>query len=271
MPHHILRAAIALIVMSGLWLGPALAATLPEPAQLKARIGLAPVPVEVYEPHLSTQQGPVKRSYLAYRFEVIADLVFGPMWRDGADTVEFRALDGYVSRIPIADFLAHKAYLAVGLTDDGPFTVDNLRQNETDVALGPYYLIWENIDDAEIFSRGPSIWPYQVAEILRVNTSDAPLRPAGLDPALEPAVDLAKKHCLNCHKLNGFGGNKAPGDLAALAQALNDETFRSRVLEPQLVQPNTTMPPLSRELPDQERERILKLLRAYLLKMPGEG
>ena len=140
MPNHILRAAIALIVMSGFWLGSALAATLPDPAQLKARIGSAPVPVEVYEPHLTTEKGPVKRSYLAYRFDAVADLIFGTKWRDGAGAVELRALDGYVSRIPIADLLAHRAHLAVGLTDGGKFTVDNLRQNETGIALEPFTL-----------------------------------------------------------------------------------------------------------------------------------
>ena len=271
MSHRIFRAVGALIVLLCSGLGSVLAESLPERADLTARIGSAPVMVEVYEPHLSTENAPVKRSYLAYRFDIVADLIFGPLWRDGAEAVELRALDGYVSRIPIADFMTHKAHLAVGLSDGSPFTVDNLQQNETDIALGPYYLIWENIDDAEILSRGASVWPYQVADILRVTTSDEVLRPAGLDPALKPAVELVRRHCLNCHKLNGFGGNKVPGDLAALARALDNETFRARVLDPQSVQSNSTMPALSRELSDNERQRIVNLLRAYLLEMPGEN
>ena len=122
-----------------------------------------------------------------------------------------------------------------------------------------------------MFNRGASGWPYQVVEILRVNISDERLRPAGLDPALDPAIDLVRTHCLTCHKLNGIGGDKVPGDLAGLARSLDDAGFRAWVLDPRSIQPTSTMPALSRGLPDDERERIARLLRAYLLAMPGDG
>jgi len=271
MHSHLFRSVWALIIICCLAAGPALADPLPEPSALEARIGSSPVPVEVYEPNLSSKDNRVKRSYAAYPFSVVAELMFGPQWRDGVDAVEFRALDGYVSRIPMADFKQHKAHLAVGLSDNSAFTVDNHRQNQTDIPLAPYYLIWENIDDPEIYARGASIWPYQVAAMLRVSISDAVLWPQGLDPALKPAVQLVRTHCLNCHNLNGVGGNKTPGDLAMLARALDDRTFRARVLDPRSVVPTSTMPPLSHDLAEAARNRIVELLRAYLLKMPGEG
>ena len=87
----------------------------------------------------------------------------------------------------------------------------------------------------------------------------------------EEAVELVKQHCLTCHVLNGYGGNKAPGDLAALARTFEDDTFRALVLDPRSVQADSTMPPLSPDLPEQERNRIVNLLRAYLLQMPGDG
>jgi len=271
MHHHILRTVGTVIVMAIVWAQSALADPLPAPAELKARIGSAPATVEVHEPHLSTEKAPVKRRYSGYRFEVVAALLFGPMWRDGTQAIEFRALDGYVSRIPVADFDEHKAHLVVGVSDGSAFTVNNLLQNEKDIQLGPYYLIWENIEDTEMFNRGASGWPYQVVEILRVNISDERLRPAGLDPALDPAIDLVRTHCLTCHKLNGIGGDKVPGDLAGLARSLDDAGFRAWVLDPRSIQPTSTMPALSRGLPDDERERIARLLRAYLLAMPGDG
>ena len=271
MHHHILRTVGTVIVMAIVWAQSALADPLPAPAELKARIGSAPATVEVHEPHLSTEKAPVKRRYSGYRFEVVAELLFGPMWRDGTQAIEFRALDGYVSRIPVADFDEHKAHLVVGVSDGSAFTVNNLLQNEKNIQLGPYYLIWENIEDAAMFNRGASGWPYQVAEILRVNISDERLRPAGLDPALDPAIDLVRTHCLTCHKLNGIGGDKVPGDLAGLARSLDDAGFRAWVLDPRSIQPTSTMPALSRGLPDDERERIARLLRAYLLAMPGDG
>ncbi len=271
MHHHILRTVGTVIVIATVWAQPALADPLPAPAELTARIGSAPTTVEVYEPHLSTEKAPVKRRYSGYRFDVVANLVFGPMWRDGTQAIEFRALDGYVSRIPVADFDEHKAHLVIGVSDGSAFTVNNLLQNEKNIQLGPYYLIWENIEDAAMFNRGASGWPYQVAEILRVNISDERLRPAGLDPALDPAIDLVRTHCLTCHKLNGIGGDKVQGDLSGLARSLDDAGFRAWVLDPRSVQPTSTMPALSRGLPDDERERIARLLRAYLLAMPGDG
>jgi hypothetical protein len=261
--------AVITLAMVFLAAGGPQAATLPIPSELAARIPAPALPVTVYEPHLATEAGPVARGYRAYPFQSVAEALFGENWRDGADAFEFRAIDGYVSIIPFADFLAHRAYLAVGLADGGPFTVDNLLQNESDISLGPYYLIWENIDDPEIFARGASIWPYQISEIAPVTLSDAALLPQGLDPSLRSAAALAKTYCLNCHNLNGFGGDKVEGNLSALARNLDDDTFRAWVLNPRSVRPDTTMPALSESLPDGERVRIAEELRAYLLAMPG--
>ena len=271
MPRYMFRTLAVFIGLLAFGITLVRAEPLPAPDELIRQIGSQPMRVEVYEPHMSTMQSRMKRAYTAYPFEVVADFVLGPEWRNSSATVEFRALDGYVSRIPVADFSAHRAHLAVGMADGGPFIVDNLRQNETDIELGPYYLIWENIDDEQVFARGASGWPYQVSHLLLIKMSDKPLRPDGLDPALQPAIELVKQHCLTCHMLNGYGGNKAPGDLAALARTLEDDTFRALVLDPRSVQAESTMPALSPDLPEQERNRIVKLLRAYLLQMPGDG
>ena len=271
MPRSTFRTLAAFIGLLAFGIALVRAEPLPAPDDLIRQIGSKPMRVEVYEPHMSTLQSRMKRAYIAYPFEVVAGFVFGPGWQSGPATVEFQALDGYVSRIPVAEFSAHRAHLALGMADGGPFMVDNLRQNETDIALGPYYLIWENIDDEQVFARGASGWPYQVSHLLLINLSDKPLRPDGLDPSLQPAVELVKQHCLTCHVLNGYGGNKAPGDLAALARTFEDDTFRDLVLDPRSVQAESTMPALLPDLPEQERNRIVNLLRAYLLQMPGDG
>ena len=63
--------------------------------------------------------------------------LFGKDWHEQARTVELRALDGYISRIDVARFLEDTAFLAFARADGGPFTIDNLRQNQTDVRSGP--------------------------------------------------------------------------------------------------------------------------------------
>lgn len=261
--------AAASVVLATLTFSVARAEILPAPQVLAERIGADPVAVSVYEPHLTTDAGRVEREYLALPFNAVAEVLFGPDWQARAEAVEFRALDGYVSRIAADRFAEHSAHLAVGLADGGPFVVDNLLQNEPGIALGPYYLVWENIDDPAIFAQGASIWPYQVAEILRVELSDDLLRPAGLPAALAEGADIAIAHCLNCHNLNGYGGAKVVPDLAELANGMDPATFTALLLDPRAVLQDTTMPALAPSLPMEERERMAALLHAYLLAMPG--
>jgi mono/diheme cytochrome c family protein len=256
-------------VLTLLTLSAARAEVLPDPKVLADLIGADPLVVTVYEPHLTTDAGPVERRYLAHPFEAVAQALFGPDWQARADAVEFRALDGYVSRIAAPDFAAHAAHLAFGLADGSPFVVDNLLQHETGIALGPYYLIWENTDDPAIYSRGASIWPYQVAEIVRVDLSDAPLRPAGLPAELGEGADLADAHCLNCHNVGGYGGAKVPADLVDLARGMDAATFTAWLLDPRKIRPNATMPALASALPLEERERMAGLIHDYLLAMTG--
>ena len=75
-------------------------------------------------------------------------------------------------------------------------------------------------------SEGASDWPYQVAEISLVDASDAALRPAGFDPALELGLENTKTHCLTCHKVNGYGGEKVEGNLALVVRGLGEVPVR---------------------------------------------
>jgi mono/diheme cytochrome c family protein len=249
---------------------PVFAEILPDSEVLAERIGDPPSAVTVYEPHLVTTADSARRTYLGWRFSDVALILFGSNWRSQGDTVEFRALDGYVSRVAVSDFLAHSAWLTIGLRDGGEFTIDNLLQNETGIPLGPYYLVWENIEDRAIFARGASIWPYQVDEILTVTLSTTALLPEGLDPTVAGGAEIARAHCLNCHMLNGFGGDKVEGDLAALTTAFDADDFRAWVLYPSLRNPDTTMPAIAPSLPEDEREALADDLWAYLVAMPRD-
>ena len=244
------------------------AAELPPVERFQEQMGKPATTITVHEPHLSVGDRRVAIEYVGYPAADVMARLFGKDWQEQARTVELRALDGYVSRIDVARFLEETAFLAFARADGAPFTVDNLRQNQTDVPLGPWYLVWDNISNPALLAEGASNWPYQVHEVDLVSRSDGALLPEGLAADLREGAGLAKKHCLQCHKVNGFGGEKFPGNLAAIARAHPEPDFIRWVLNPSSVRSSTTMPPLSDRLSETERRRIAKALFDYLTGVP---
>ena len=244
------------------------AAELPPFERIQERMGTPASTLTVHEPHMSVGDRRVAIAYVGYPAAGVMATIFGEDWHKQAQTVELRALDGYVSRIDVARFLDDTAFLVFARADGAPFTVDNLRQNQTDVPLGPWYLVWDNISNPALLAAGASDWPYQVHEVNLVSLSESALLPEGLAAELHEGARLAKRYCLQCHKVNGFGGEKHPGNLAALARVHPEPDFLRWVLDPSSVRSNTTMPPLSDRLPDTERRRIAKALFNYLAAVP---
>ena len=256
------------VVLLALSMSMARAVELPPAEHLQERMGTPATTITVHEPHLSIGNRRVAIGYVGYPAVDVMANVFGEDWHEQARTVELRALDGYVSRIDVARFLDHTAFLAFSRADGEPFTIDNLRQNQTDVPLGPWYLVWDNISNPALLAEGASDWPYQVHEVNLVSLSESALFPEGLAADLHEGAGLAKRYCLQCHKVNGFGGEKFPGNLAALARVHPEPDFVRWVLSPSSVRSNTTMPPLSGRLPEAERRRIAKALFDYLAAVP---
>ncbi len=244
------------------------AAELPPVGVLKERMGVAAETVPVYEPHLGTGDRRVVVEYVGYPVVEVMAWLFGSDWQNRGGAVEYRALDGYVSRIPVGRFLQDDAWLAFARADDAPFTVDNIRQNQVDVPLGPYYLVWDNISRPALLAEGGRNWPYQVQEVNLVAPSEEALLPEGLDPRFHEGAGLAREYCLNCHKVNGFGGEKFVDDLAVLIKGYSREPFLRVVLTPALEQPGATMPAISEHLPETERLRIAGEIFDYLKAVP---
>ena len=244
------------------------AAEMPPVDDLQAQMGAPAGTVTVYEPHLSVGDEHTAVDYVGYPAGDVMARLFGPDWQSEAETIEFRALDGYVSRLPVERFLSEGAFIVFMRGDGSPFTVDNLAQNETDVPLGPYYLIWDNIGNPALLEEGARNWPYQVAEVNLVTLSDAALLPPGLDERFHEGAALAKTHCLNCHLVNGYGGEKFEANLAEVAKVYEEAEFIRLVLAPLSVLKETTMPALSERLDETERERIAKALFDYLVALP---
>ena len=244
------------------------AAEMPSVDDLQAQMEAPAGTVTVYEPHLSVGDEHTAVDYVGYPAVEVMARLFGADWPSQAETVEFRALDGYVSRIAVERFLTEGAYIVFMRGDGSPFTVDNLAQNQTAVPLGPYYLVWDNIGNPALLAEGAGKWTYQVAEVSLVTLSDAALLPPGLDSRFYEGAALAKTHCLSCHMVNGYGGEKYEGNLAEVVKVYEEAEFVRLVLAPLSVLEETTMPPLSDRLDEDERERIAKALFDYLAALP---
>ena len=244
------------------------AAELPPPDMLQRQMGTPPQTVAVYEPHLSVGDRHVAIRYVGYLAVEAFQRILGKDWRRQGETVEFRALDGYVSRLPVGRFERGKAYLVFARQDGAPFTVSNIRQNEKDVPLAPYYLVWDNIANPALLAEGARNWPYQVTVVNLVTLSDAALLPKGLDTRFRPGAALVKTHCLTCHKVNGFGGEKFEGNLAEIARDYREADFLRLLLVPAAERGDSTMPSLSDRLPEAESRRIAGAIFDYLRAVP---
>jgi mono/diheme cytochrome c family protein len=243
------------------------AGTLPSPSEFTRTSGLPSTSLTVIEPHESRPGRPVEIAYRAFPAPALLSAVLGADWDAKADDIAFRARDGYVSRIAIAPLKSGKAWLAFARADGSPFTLDNLDQGETNVPLGPYYVIWDNRADSDWAEKESTDWPYQVASVTYAPPETA-LRPPGFDPAFEPGLDKAQVRCLTCHSVNGYGGEKAPGDLAAIARGLPRTVFLQWVLTPAKAEPATTMPPMSPNLPEDDRQADARAIYDYLSHVP---
>lgn len=263
-----MRPLLLLAVLIASVTAAARAAELPSVERLQERMGTPPATIEVHEPHLSLGDRRVRIGYVGYPAADVLAALFGEDWRGRAETVELRALDGYVARIDAARFEEETAFLVFTRADGARFTIDNPRQNQTDVPLGPWYLVWDNISSPELLAEGARNWPYQVHEVNMVSLSERALLPDGLAADLREGAELAKTYCLQCHMMNGFGGEKHPGNLAAVARAYPEPQFVRWVLDPSSIRGDTTMPPLYHHIPDAERRRIAKVLFDYLRAVP---
>jgi mono/diheme cytochrome c family protein len=246
----------------------AAAVTLPDLAAMKAALPAAPERIRVVEPHLSTRDRPVIVEYVGWPAERVMDQWLGPSWRAAGVEVEFRALDGYVSRIPSERFRRYSAFLVFERVGQTSFSVDNRSQNEKNVPLGPYYLVWDNIRSPELVAEGGTYWPYQASQVLVSRARLQALLPGGMAARYADAAALAQKYCLSCHQVNGYGGDKRPGNLAAQVKAMDDATFLRWVLRPGEAKPGTTMPGLPDAMPDRERESVTRLLFDYFTAVP---
>lgn len=222
----------------------------------------------MHEPHLFIGEARPLIEYHAVPAENVLNHLLGSGWSKSQDEIELRALDGYLARIPVAKLKRYRAYFAVARADGSAFTVDNPAQQETNLPLGPYYLIWDNVNSPELIREGATFWPYQVSTVSLRAPAMHSLMPEGMPPQYRPQAELAQKYCLSCHLVNGYGGDKMPINLADRVKRLSEPDFLTWVLDPAAVDAYTAMPAMAPMLPQAERERIARELYDYFLQLP---
>ncbi len=245
------------------------AADVPAVGTLSSAIKESAQLITVVEPHLSSPEVQTRVQYRGWQADAVLDHLLGSDWRKPGADVEFRALDGYISRIPVERFSQYRAYLVFERVGHKDFSVDNLAQNQKQVPLGPYYLIWDNSADPALIAEGGTFWPYQVNVIQLSMARQQAMLPPGMPAGnWSKAAALTHKYCLSCHQVNSFGGLKWPGNLAEQARKKSLAEFTRWTSNPSAVKPGTNMPGLPLALSDIQRTEIAREIYNYLSAVP---
>jgi mono/diheme cytochrome c family protein len=229
------------------------------------RRAVAPGLVRVFEPYEAGEVG-----FRALPFARVLDAVYGEAWR-GEEELLFTCRDGYQPTLPVQRVLDHRAWLAFERSDQPYFTIRKRESGEIKtIDLGPFYLVWENLDDAKLLQEADYGWPYQLVGVDLIRSRDRFPRmspPADATAQVQAGFAAFRVHCSRCHQLFGEGGSIGPELLAAgspLAYRGRD-WLRSWIEEPKRILPTARMPALNPALPD--RARTVDEILAYLEAM----
>lgn len=221
----------------------------------------------VFEAHVKK---PVE--FLTIPLVPLLDSQLGADWQK-TDGVLFTALDGYRSDVSVKKILKYKPHLAFAFAESNKaFIIDNPAQNEKDVDLGPFFLIWDNIKNPELKREGSYGWPYQVASIATIQYASYyskafPIKNPSADH--KKGFEYFKNYCMTCHSVSGDeGGAKGPvlypnPDVVKKGY----KHFRKWTQTPSQVLPATTMPALNPELTQKERDEVTSLIYKYLIAL----
>ena len=217
--------------------------------------------VRIFEPYEQREL-----SFVALRFDRVLDAVYGAGWRN-EEEILFTCRDGYQPSVPVARVLAHAAWLAVA-REGAPFSLQKRESGRVqDVSLAPFYLIWENLADAQVRAEGDYAWPYQLVGVELIRSRDrfphmAP--PADAPAQVRAGFNAFRIHCSRCHRLNGEGGTIGPELNRAESPAGHRDAawLRDWIDDPSRISPTTRMERLNPSVPD--RDALIASIIAYL-------
>lgn len=217
--------------------------------------------IEVFEPH---EEKIV--TYEGWRATALLDSVYGKKWKN-AEEILFTCVDGYQPSLPVQKFKEYESYLVISRQGSEKFLVHNKLQNEKEVPLWPFYLVWNNMKAPSLKEEGASGWPYQVTTLDLISFSErfpkmAP--PDNTSASVKRGFLSFRKYCMNCHKMNGEGGDKSI-DLVSVTEYRSGSWLNQWLDNPSAVRPQTAMPRLNTSL--KNRKKVIEDIVAYLKVM----
>ena len=263
--HRLVISCIAFVLTSGLS-----AEELPASRELLQQLGTSGQYVTVVEPHLSDPSHQTHVTYLAVPANKVLDHLFGHGWQSPDNDVVFSATDGYQFAGGAERFARYKAYLAYARADGKPFSLEKNGGQRTE--LGPYYLIWDNIEEPSLIRQGAYGWPYEVVQVdVRPVTAYAPLLPESASRQARDGFVLFKEYCLICHQVANIGGEKLSTDLRLSLCPLKDSELEALIDNPGDALRKGGMPPLDVQLQGEGRKQTIDLIMAYLRALQPQG
>jgi hypothetical protein len=233
--------------------------------QVQKDLGNEAVEITVMEPHMKCGEADCKVTYLGIPLEKLMQYYFPDTWDGFNGFIHFSASDGYLAAIDTERARKKHGYLTFARADGKPFIIDNNQQNEKDLPLGPFYLVWDNLRDRDLQKLGSYGWPYQIVRValLPASVYDR-LLPAEAPPAVREGFESWKTYCKGCHHIDGVGGMKYPINLRQLVKGMSRDKLRVWIGRPGSLRPGTNMPPLNTRLGKQERSRVIERIIDYL-------
>ena len=241
-----------------------------EPLSLSAKqarkdLAAAVVNIRVIELHESSDENAVEVTYAGIPLEPFLQYLYPKAWKGFEGEIYFYALDGYLSILDAKKARQGEGYMTFARADGKPFTVDSHNQNQKDVALAPFYLVWDNLKNPELHSSNAYAWPYQIFSIELVSESRVQrLLPAGAPPSVEAGFEAFRDNCLSCHNINGFGGKKYGMDVRQVIKGKSREELYEWIDKPSAINKYTTMPPLASAISGENRQRVINSILDYL-------
>jgi mono/diheme cytochrome c family protein len=207
------------------------------------------------------------------RYQAIPLIAFvNGLSKDGPDTIEARASDGFVAQLPwklITDAAGAGAVAWIAI-EDPAHPWPNLAGKS--VSAGPFYLVWEHPEQAKITTEQ---WPYAIVGLTGVSDSLQRWPQLSIDAGV-PADDPSRRgqavfivQCLPCHRLFGSGAGEMGPDLGlpmAATTYLTQMGLKALLRNASGVRnwPQRQMPSFSKAtLPDADIDAVI----AYLLRI----
>ncbi len=192
----------------------------------------------------------------------LLDQVFGKDWKV-FDIVKFKTSDGYQPVIPTESVM--KGCGLISTAEKGFQGFQKLQRiNGEFVDPGPFFLVWENINNIRSKEDPWLCWPWQITEIELTSIAREYPRSAPRDFKSNAAREgfLAfRQHCIKCHSINGEGGNVGPelNYPTNVTEYWKEDWLARFIADPQSVRANSRMVPFYRDVKDRQ-ETVVSII-----------